>query len=248
MGYCVAFPKFNCWRCGKKRIQETIQALTGQSPAQVRDICQQLPRSKEPASVLRAGGVLKLPAGIGPLQACHRRYIKGRKHSVSDLETLWGVQGIGLEGLQYKWRLFLPFVYRDKTVSWTTRSIGNVDESQRYRTAQRDQEVYFHKHLLYGLDYVRHTTIVVEGIFDVWRIGPGATALLGTRWSNEQLMQLARIPVRYICLDQGAERYSQKLVNELCALPGKTHQIFLDSKDPDSATKSELQLLRNLLR
>ena len=153
-----------------------------------------------------------------------------------------------MDGGSLKWRLFIPFIYQDKTVSWVTRTISNSPNVLRYITASREQEAISHKELLYGIDYARHSIVVVEGVMDVWRIGPGAVAVLGTRVSDAQINQIARFPVRYICLDQGAERYSQQLVEELSHCDGKTYEIRLDSKDPDTASRKELKQLRKLLK
>jgi hypothetical protein len=229
-------------------LSETLRHVFKLSAEQVREIAGNLPRSKEPASRIRSSGVLKLPEKLGPLQPAHRKYLRERNFDPDKITSLWDVQGIGMDGGSLKWRLFIPFIYQDKTVSWVTRTISNSPNVLRYITASREQEAISHKELLYGIDYARHSIVVVEGVMDVWRIGPGAVAVLGTRVSDAQINQIARFPVRYICLDQGAERYSQQLVEELSHCDGKTYEIRLDSKDPDTASRKELKQLRKLLK
>jgi hypothetical protein len=248
LGYNVAIGRFSCWRCGGKHLESTLQALTGASLAVVREIVAELPRQKNLQQGIEASGVLKLPDGIGPLQDCHKQYLRDRGYSWLRLQELWHIQGIGLEGGRLQWRIFIPFEYNDRVVSWTTRSIAKSEDIVRYLTASKSEEMIDHKKLLYGHDYARNSVVVVEGLFDVWAIGPGALGTLGTRVSKAQIKQLAKYPKRYICYDHGAERYMQRLAEELSLLPGKTFTIELEAKDPDSADTSELKSLRKLLK
>ena len=87
------------------------------------------------------------------------------------------LQGIGLHP-RLPWRLFIPIHSHGRPISWTTRSIGTKDK-KKYITASPAEEAAPHKQTLYGLDYCRHTVIVVEGPLDAWNIGPGAAATYG---------------------------------------------------------------------
>lgn len=189
-----------------------------------------------------------LPKGLAPMQEAHRKYLRSRGYDPDELERRWSLQGLGLEAGELRWRIFIPVILHGKTVSWITRSISDKEVARRYYTATKKQEVYFHKDLLYGIDYARYSIVIVEGVFDAWRIGPGAVATFGTRVSDAQIVQIASFQERYICFDKGAERYSQRLVNELSLYPGKTYEVQLNAKDPGSATQKELKKLRRLIQ
>ena len=91
----------------------------------------------------------------------------------------------------------------------------------------------------------------MEGPFDVWKIGPGAVALMGVFYTQNQLLQIAKYPMRYICLDSepAAQIVANKLCNDLMAFPGQTKNIILDSgKDPGNASEKELDELKSLLQ
>lgn len=249
LGYNIRGGRFNCWNCGKKLRNETFQMLTNLPPALLKQLLADLPKQIAETGVLQASGKLRLPRGVVPLQKPHKRYLASRGHDWRVIRDVWNVQCTDHSSHRLPWRLFIPFEYNHKTVSWTTRTISTNPDTLRYITATREEEAIFHKHLLYGYDHAAHVVIIVEGVFDVWRIGPGAVGILGTRVSREQLQLLSNFAVRYICFDTGAERYAERLAEQLRLFPGETHVIWLeDSKDPDSASPNEIRQLRKLLK
>lgn len=246
-GYNIAFNYVNCWRCGPHRVGDTIQELTGLPWREVKGLLGSLERERKPPKhTKRRRGTLEIPKGVGPLLPAHKRYLKDRKFDPQEIERLWDVQGIGM-AKEYAWRLFIPIYYGGEVCSWTTRTISET-RTDRYLSAREGQEVYSHKELLYGIDYCRHTAVIVEGPTDVWRVGPGAIATLGTGWSRRQLNLLSRFAVRVVCYDN--EPAGQRRASELCDLlavfPGETHNVRLDAKDPGSAPKKEIRQLRKM--
>lgn len=192
-------------------------------------------------------GAYRAPRGLSGLLQAHRRYLRSRGFNPEELERLWRIQAIGLGG-RLRWRIFIPIYYKGEPVSWTTRSLS--DEGTRYLSAKAEEEKVSHKKILYGLDYVRDRTIVSEGPFDVWAIGPGAVCTFGTAFKVQQEAIIGSIPVRYICYDgnEEAQKRAKKLCQHLAAFPGKTANIVLDAKDPAESRPKELRQLRALLR
>lgn len=235
----------NCWKCGPLKIVDTLSELTGQSKAECHKLVLHFERSwireKKPK------GKLQLPALSGLLSA-HRRYLKDRRFDPDELVKLWGINGIGM-GIKLCWRLFIPITYWGETVSWTTRTL-DTKNSSRYISASADQESISHKTIVLGQDYIRNNAIVVEGPFDVFRIGPGAVATMGTNFSSAQVAKISSVPVRWICFDNEpqAQERARQLAAALEVFPGKTGIVQIDAKDPDSASQREIQLLRMLLK
>jgi hypothetical protein len=204
-----------------------------------------MPRGTDRTPELKRTGTLRLPGGREPLLPQHRAYLAGRGFDPDELVRLWGLEGIGLGSLAYAWRVFIPIYSNDEIVSWTTRSISDKHD-RRYRTAPATDEAISCKKLLYGADYARAAVIVVEGPADVWRIGPGAVATLGTAITQAQVLQLANFPTRAICFDNepAAQMRARRLSDALAGLPGETVNVVLDAKDAGSATGEEIQELR----
>lgn len=246
LGWNLAYNYANCWACGRVDRVMAVASLTGLDFNTIKSALAAMPRGRELDPELKRTGRLKLPEGREPLLLPHYRYLEGRGYrNVKELVRLWGIEGIGLKSLAYAWRIFIPIYSNDEVVSWTTRSISDT-HARRYRTAPAADEAVSCKKLLYGADYARAAVIVVEGPLDVWRIGPGAVATLGTAITQAQIRQLANFPSRAICFDNepAAQTRARRLSDALAGLPGETVNVVLDAKDAGSATDEEVQELR----
>ena len=241
MGYSLAGGYVNCWRCGPHRLHETVAELLHLSLKQAAALLGGLEKDKTRVVVQR--GKLVLPRGRGPLLSCHKVYLRSRQYNCKDLVRLWQVQGIGLAS-RLAWRIFIPIIHQGEIVSWTTRSVK--DEGLRYISAAPNEEILNHKDILYGEDYCRHAVVVVEGPFDVWRIGPGAVATLGTGYSRSQVRRLCNDPVRMVCVDneREAQQRARKLVRLLEPFQGETYNVILSGKDAGSTDAEEIQEIR----
>lgn len=254
MGFCLSWPRFTCWKCGKHPLKETLKLLTGENDATIFAIIRSFPREKsiEPET---ATGKLLLPHGLGPMQKVHRNYLRSRGFNPKTIERVWGVKGLGLGAgcktangkINLSWRLYIPIEVGGVVSSWTTRSTAD-NPSIRYLSASPEQERICHKELLYGEDYAGNSIIIIEGPTKAWRIGPGAVATFGTRPTPAQIVRMGRYAKRYVLFDHGAERYSQSLVQQLSVFPGETFAITTDAADVDDSSKKELQQLRRLLQ
>lgn len=241
MGFNTVGKYCNCWRCGPQKLMPVLQKLLKRPyPELVALVASLAPMPQ----VKRDSGVLRLPSGVKPMGAVHRKYLRQRGYNPKRIEQLWGVQGIGANH-RLQWRLFIPIHYKGEIVSWTTRSIS--DEVQtRYVSASLEQESRPHKSLLYGEDFARHSCIVVEGPFDVWRIGPGAVGTCGVGFSRAQVLKMSKYSVRVICFDN--EPRAQKRANDLCDIlsvfNGDTYNVVLSGKDPGVSPEAEIEVLR----
>jgi len=247
MGYSLDQNYCNCWRCGHHSLVNTLMEITLLSYGECQNLLKDIrPERQEKERVI---GQLKLPKNIGPLQTPHIQYLQSRGYVPKELEMMWGIKGIGVAA-NLAWRVFIPIHHFGEIVSWTTRSISKGPDTTRYLSASPQEEAVSHKTLLYGEDYARHSIIVVEGPFDVWRIGPGAVATLGTGYKQSQLAKMIRYPVRAVCFDneRAAQQRAYNLVEQLSAFPGQTSNIVLDSKDAGEATEQEIRKLRKMLK
>ena len=245
LGINLSFPRANCWKCGKKGLAKTLQLSSFLSYDECKNIVQKLPRAFYQRDLVLPQKV-KMPKNIKPMQKCHRDYVRSRGLDPKQMEDLWNLQGFDFDHPDYKFRLFIPIEYRHTVVSYTTRTISRVAKI-RYIACPKENEAIPHKSLLYGLDYVRHKAIVVEGPSDVWNVGPGAIASFGIDYSAEQVKALSQIPVRYVCYDKEADHKAEQLIEELNYFDGETHRIYLDAEDPGSACKKEIDQLRKVL-
>lgn len=243
LGYSIEGNFVNCWRCGSHRLVNTVMELTKLSYGEVAKLLDDL--ESQPFEKKKPMGKLVLPKGITTLKMAHIKYLESRNFDCLQLVNLWKIRGIGIAG-RLSWRIWIPIYYHGEVVSWTTRSISSRPNITRYVSAALDEEMIFHKNLLYGEDFARHAIIVNEGPFNAWRIGPGAVATFGSGYSQEQLLRMAKYPIRAICFDNEpeAQKRARKLVNDLSVFPGETYNVTLDKKDAAEESRKNIKRLR----
>jgi len=244
MGYSIAGNYVNCWRCGSHRLIDTLMEITGLSYNQAKKLLRSLDHEhiEEKQKPL---GRLVMPTGIQKLHQAHKCYLRDRGFDWKEIEYIWKIWGITVSS-RLPWRIWIPIHYHGEIVSWTTRSISKNPKITRYISAGENEEAMPHKELLYGEDFARYAVIVVEGVFDAWRIGQGAVATFGSGYSNGQLERIAKYPTRAICFDNEheAQRRARKLVNDLSVFSGDTYNVSLDAKDASDENEKNIERLR----
>ena len=243
LGINIVDGRCHCWKCGRHDLAQTLCMVCSISTKEASLVYGSLHRVKVQPSAHK--GVLSIPPGVGPILEAHRSYLKGRGFDPYEIVELWGVKGIGICH-RLSWRLFIP-IYDEygRMVSWTTRGLSNKEP--RYVSASPDEESVPHKRLLYGAHLARNVIIVLEGPLDAWAVGAGAVATCGIGYTEEQVIMMAKWPLRVICFDSSfdAQRRAQELCRELKGYPGSTEMVELESgEDAASADKAEIQELR----
>lgn len=246
MGYNIAHGYVNCRRCGRMSTVDVVMAVSGMAAGQAARLLRDVPRVRFVAPE-RTAGRLILPVGRQALynDDAHGAYLTKRGFSPQQISILWGVEKIGL-AMRLSWRLFIPIYRHGEMVSWTTRSIGDGPNVRRYIGAAPHEESYPAKELLYGAEYAQHAAIICEGPTDVWAIGPGAVATLGTSYLPAQVFAMSRFLVRAICFDSDPEAQvrARGLMASLAVFPGSTFNVVLSGKDAATAPRAEIAALR----
>lgn len=232
-----------CWVCGSHYLDNTLIEITHQSKSVIKELLKGISGSVAPKN-FKVRGKLVLPEGIGPLLPIHKKYLKNRDFDPVYLEKFWGLQGITVHP-KLSWRIFIPIIHKERTVSWTTRSITD-DTDRRYWNASHEQEEVSLKKILFGIDFVQHSIVITEGPFDAMKIGPGAVSTMGISYTKSQLKQMVDFPVRVVCFDNqpDAQKRADKLCVDLSSFPGKTVNVVLNAKDPGCASQQEIDELR----
>ncbi len=234
----------SCWSCGRISLASFLMESKGLRYPEVTKLLGNVDR--EALTPRAHTGKLKLPDSIGPLLPIHRKYLSYRGFDPDEIASLWGVGGIPL-AVKHAWSLFIPVHLGDEIVSWTTRKTAGVEgRGRRYFAAPSSDEAVPAKDVLYGAEHARYSVVVVEGPTDVWRVGPGAVATMGTAYTTSQLRAIAKYPKRAICFDREvkAQAKARQLASDLSFAPGETVNVVLDAPDPGSADEGEIKELR----
>jgi hypothetical protein len=136
---------------------------------------------------------LDIPVQVpgGKLGLIHQNYLRSRNFDPDYLEKEWNLKGTGPVG-NYRFRVIAPIEFNHKIVSYQGRDVTNR-QLEKYKACPKTDEAIHHKHILYGFDKARKkdSVVVVEGITDVWRLGPGAVCTFGIKYKTKQLSLLA---------------------------------------------------------
>ena len=151
----------------------------------------------------------------------------------------------------YNHRIIIPIYYKRNMVSFTSRDITGLSDIP-YIHSGINKSIIDPKRLIYNYDNVKigKTIIVVEGVFDVWRIGEGAVCIFGTEYTWEQIeMILDKEPIRIIILfDADAADKGRSLANQFSGIGIKDVKNFIiDRDDPDKLDKADLVRIRKMI-
>lgn len=261
LGISLIDGRCSCWRCRGKHVVQVIRALLRCSAEEAEKIYKQhlvrtVIHDDRPAVQTPVSTSLKLPSGCEPLCGLdrHKNYLLRRNFDPDLLERFYGLRGTGPTG-DYKHRIIAPITLDGRLVSYQGRDItGKVEKDRRYKACAMKDEIIHHKKILYGLDLATGTScVVVEGITDKWRLGPGAVATFGTGFKEEQAALLYKRFRRIFVLfdpEPQAQAVAQQLGDFLANMGREV--VFPDletdldpgdlSQDDANAVMRELQL------
>ena len=255
LGWAVSSGVMNCWRCGKHRETDWLRELYPASPNLVRDLLRKYrltsPIISEKKQVKTRKRDASPPKGCGEMRKIHWEYLKLRGFNPEKLRKEWDLRGTSQFSGIWNWRIIAPI--RDITgriVAYTGRAIS-AENSPRWRTSKDSEIACDPKSLLYGIEKAspEKGIVIVEGPADVWRLGPGAVALLGIDWKIEQALLLRHFKRRYIMFDPefAAQKRAKELANWLSAFPGETWIISETETDAgDMSEKNAKKIMQEL--
>jgi hypothetical protein len=210
-----------------------------------------------PAKVLAKIEPLPIPLP-GPLQPLHALpashpanvYLRGRGFDPELLSKKFRVaycEKAVAEMLPAGNRIIVPMHMDGDLVGWQARFIGEPTEKwcPKYYSMPR----MLKSAILYNFDSARHysAVVVVEGITDVWSVGPQAVALLGKVASPYQIGLLSRTwgnGTAIVLLDADAEKESKELTQKLGAVLKNVVRVQLpEGLDPGNCDRMTLKQL-----
>ena len=242
---------FSCFRCGEtggllKLIRKLLNCSHNAAESLVRAY-QDINSLQTAPPLKQTSDSITLPTGLKqPLPEMHRKYLEKRNYDPSQIEKMYGVGGCGFVG-DFKFRLIIPVYQQYELVSFLGRDItGRAD--LRYKAAPISKSKIPLKHTLYNIDMVKDEAVVVEGVMDAWRIGRGAVATYGTKYTKEQLCLLNGLKRVFVMLDSDAEMQANKLAHDIAPFVRSVEILKLSKGDPGDLSESEVYDLRKDLR
>ena len=256
LGFSLSENYFRCWRCGWKDIVTTISKLTQINNTSVRKIIKEYGGTirkpvDEPKPRFKP---FKLPSNTKPLTGTHKAYLQRRGFDAKELEREWGLISTGpasfLDDYEYSHRILAPIYWNGKQVSFQTRTHkGRV--IPKYKACHKEREVIHHQEILYGnQEKWQEIGICVEGITDVWRLGPTAFATFGMEVTTKQIEVIAKSFKKVVVIfdnESQAQKQADKLVGELQFRGIGAKKITLTKSDPGTLEQNEVDYLVKMI-
>jgi len=183
---------------------------------------------------------------INKIPDVHYGYLQNRGFDPQKLTDKYNFQFCEFIG-DWRSRIIVPIVHSYRLVTFTSIHVAK-DSKLRYKHLPAEKSIIPIKHYLYGLEHTnKHSCVVVEGLFDMFRIGDGAVCVFGTKITPEQTRLLSKFNKVVIAFDgDDAGRVSgEKLANNLAPFCDVKLLSLPEGLDPDKLSSEDIEEVRN---
>ena len=175
----------------------------------------------------------------------HAGYLKERGFDYQTLNDLYNLHYCGPVG-EWANRIIVPVIKNYRLITFTSVDISD-ESNMRYRHLKDEESIIPIKHYLFGIEYTDgNSCIVVEGLFDMFRVGSGAVATFGTKVTSEQKRLLSKFNVVKILFDgdSSGRINGAKLAEELAPFCDvKLFELPLGI-DPDTMSEEDIKIVK----
>lgn len=241
---------YHCWICGAKGpLKKYLQHQLGLSREKVKKLTSEyginFHEEEEPK---RNAAQIVFPKGLeDSIPQPHKNYLRRRGFDADYVIKKYQLKAYYHVGGKWSYRLVIPIFIDGEIVSFIARDVTDK-QTPKYKNLSNEQSIINVKNCLYGIDSIKKggKAILVEGIFDQWRVGDGSCAFLGVEYTNQQLFLLYEKELKevYVMFDSDAIKKANKLGHILSTFVPKVEIIELDKGDPSDMGEEEINKLR----
>lgn len=183
------------------------------------------------------------------LHKIHSEYLASRNYDPLFIQRRYMVGSCYTVG-RFPYSLVMPIYDDGQLVNATSRDVTGK-QTEKYLSLSNEESVLNIKKCVYNIDNAKENILIVEGPFDMWRMGGSTVALFGIDFESYQVNRiLSKFPENiYVMFDNEFE--AQKKAKKLCScfspFVKNVENIEIDTKDPASFTQEEALTIRNEL-
>lgn len=244
---------YHCWRCGSKgtiikltmtlldyNYSEALSALTPYYLSTRRQEVQSVPRHHYNQNILPKEASKTFPSP-------HLDYLTSRNFP-ADIITTYDLYACWMFG-EYKYRIICPVIEEGRIVNFTALAIAG--QSPKYRHCPNERAHIPMGECVYNIDSVQDVAVVMEGVTDVWRFGPGGVAVMGIEFTTEQINVLIHKNLRrcFFMFDAEplAQQKAEQMARQISSFVDMVEVVELDQGDPGELSPEAVQQIRNEL-
>ena len=243
---------YSCFICGAKgnlpKLIQEIEQCGSKKAYQIIDQFQDKTLQYLDQPERKSGSRVDLPKGCTKeLPGIFQNYFQERGFDAEKLIQKYDLYCCYITSDQkFKYRIIAPVYQENELVTYVGRDVTHSAKN-KYQNCPSEKCIKNIKDCLYNIDSVHKKAIVVEGIFDVWRLGDGAVATFGTQFTKQQISLLAGLDEVFILFDSDAVSMSHRLAGELSGIVKHVEVIELEQGDPAELTEQEAIVLKQEL-
>jgi 5S rRNA maturation endonuclease (ribonuclease M5) len=243
----------HCWICGGKGGMLTLtKLLLDLTSSEARSLLKKYPAVfiPPPEKKCREDGItdISLSAFDTILPNLPRDYLAKRGFDPDEIQRKYSIRFCYTTG-KFAYRIIIPIIQNGHIVNFTARDVTGKQEP-KYKNLANEEAVIPMKNCLYNIDTVNKKAIICEGVTDVWRIGRGAIATMGTEYTSSQLELLMRKKLNkvFVMYDADAAKKSEMLANALTTFIPSVEIVYLDQGDPGEMSEKEISKVLETIR
>ncbi len=253
LGFNLKKGYYFCWICGSFKIEDVLIELLSVEYREVKQIIKEY--GNRP--LLRNNKIKPLTSQVKSLimpgedlTDRHKKYLIKRNFDPEYIIDKYKIKGTGIVG-DWKFRIMVPVFYENKLVTYQGRDITNKANS-KYMSLKKEDSIINIKNILYNFDNCtdKNIIIVMEGVFDVWRIGDYSCCTFGTSISDAQMKLLSQYKKIVFMFDdeKEAQKAAHKSAGQLSVLG---HEVEIASigigTDPADLSNEEAKKIKGEL-
>ena len=246
---------FSCFRCGTKgNITKLIGELENKTFSGAMNTVKKFLKKEKYAYTqsgkkkIRSNEMVESLISENAVVLCKKDqdYLVSRGFEPKSLESNYGILSCKPTS-DYAQRILIPYNILGKPFTFSTRDVSGKAKV-KYKHCPISRSVAAPKELLFGIDHAtKDTCVVVEGCFDVFRVGFGAVALSGIQYTRTQVLALSRFKRIFLLFDPEtqAQEAALKLANDLSFCSASVEILKLDIDcDPGDMKEDDVKCLR----
>lgn len=258
-GFNLISPRYNCWRCGGHSWYDALSKVTGIPVNQIGSFVKSYSYVSKEKDVRKTALAEHLDLPGYKLNEEEMKYLKDRGFDVNYVRNKFHLRGGGVAG-DWSYRILIPIYYNRVLVSWTGRSILDRETIKklnvpRYKNLSVEQSVINPKEICFNLDNSKKDSVIlVEGPFDVLKMGDNTICSLGTGVTHEQELFLKnRYKKIFICFDNepSAQEHGREVGMNLSAVGVDVELVNIcqpfNKNDPGELNYSEVEAIKKEL-
>lgn len=258
-GFNILSPHYNCWRCGNHSWYDALSLILNIPVSQVTSFVKAYTFVSPQKDVKKKAMAEHLDLPGYKLNEEEMKYLKDRGFDVNYVRNKFHLRGGGVAG-EWSYRILIPIYYNRVLVSWTGRSILDKETIKklnipRYKNLSVEQSVINPKEICFNLDNSKKDSVIlVEGPFDVLKMGDNTICSLGTGVTHEQELFLKnRYKKIFICFDNepSAQEHGREVGMNLSAVGVDVELVNIcqpfNKNDPGELDYSEVEVIKKEL-